>query len=238
MSDGSGLLTPGRVTTLPWCVACGIEHDTTRSCPREIDPTGPERPGWRITVETPTGHEAYGILLAPIGSRWRARIMTFPRMLWLVPGGRTTVKFLGQNAPDAEEKAVGFIREHCYRRGYKMRDEFASVEPDIPAPVRPIYEHQHPRFFRELKLRFGPSMPTIIGSTRDVSENGLFVATPAPLARSAGVGILLQLEHCAIPLRGDVRWCRNIPALHRPVGMGIQLLDPPKDFIRYVHALE
>ena len=65
-----------------FCRVCGTEHQGPASCPGELPATGVERPGWRVQVETPFGHEAIGVLLAPSHEQWRARIVTYPNVLW------------------------------------------------------------------------------------------------------------------------------------------------------------
>ncbi len=64
-------------------------------------PTGPEERRWQIAVETPRGIEGYGVLVAPSGNRWRARILTFPNILWTIPGGGTSIKFLARSETTA-----------------------------------------------------------------------------------------------------------------------------------------
>ena len=89
-----------------WCAVCGADHAREARCPGELQATGPEQQGWKINVQTPRGMEAYGVLLAPTGERWLARVLTFPRVLWLVPGGGHTLKFLARSREQAERKAL------------------------------------------------------------------------------------------------------------------------------------
>ncbi len=113
---------------LGWCGVCGTEHGSRRRCPGDLPATGPENPGWKVNVETPRGIEAYGVLLAPCHRRWRARVLTYPRVLWLVPGGDCSLKFMAGTADQAERKASRFISEHSLLRGYVMRDEVAKAD--------------------------------------------------------------------------------------------------------------
>jgi hypothetical protein len=71
---------------LAWCSVCGGNHQSPKECPGELRATGPERHGWRVTVDTPYGFEAYGVLVAPSVELWRARIITYPNVLWMVRG--------------------------------------------------------------------------------------------------------------------------------------------------------
>ena len=81
--------------SFPWCPICQTQHATRKDCPGEVLASGPERHGWRVLVRTPTRAEVYGVLIAESEDRWRARVVTYPNMLWSVPGGRGTLKFVG-----------------------------------------------------------------------------------------------------------------------------------------------
>lgn len=226
-----------------WCLVCCTNHPPQGQCPGVLRPSGPEREGWKTTVETPLGMQAYGVMLTPVGRRWRARILTYPNILWTIPGGGGTMKFLGRTAEEAERKAVMFIREHCGERAYLVRDELepADSEP-VAAEAAGLPKGKRrpaaPRFRRTLSVRFGQNIPTEAATTANLSEQGMFVSTVQPLAPGLLVGLMLQLEHCTVPLRGSVVWQRRRPRPGLPPGMGLQLLNPPDVYVRYIHALE
>lgn len=230
-------------TTIRWCILCCTDHPPEGRCPGELQASGPEEAGWRITVETPRGPQGYGVLLAPLGRRWRARILTFPNVLWTIPGGGGSIKFIGRSREEAELRAQGFIREHCARRSYVMRDELELVDDmiagvDAPNVSRVFTELQRtPRFRRNLPVRFGRNRPTLCGKTSDMSSGGLFVATDHPMQEGL-VGLELELEHCRVPLRGSVVWHRIVPESGRPPGMGLRLLNPPPVYLNYIDALD
>ena len=117
-----------------WCRTCCTEHDRVRECPGDLRATGPERHGWRVHVETPRSHEAYGVLVAPAGELWRARILTFPNILWTIPGGGGSMKFVGRSPQEAERKAIGFIERHCDERDYQRLDQLAPVASGLIDP--------------------------------------------------------------------------------------------------------
>jgi len=119
---------------LTWCRLCGTEHLPDLICPAQLDATGPEKPRWRVAVETPHGVRGYGVLVAESGARWRSRIVTFPNVLWMVPGGGETLKFMAKTEHDAIRRAVDFIRRHCVSKGYTMRDEI-STRPYVRGSV-------------------------------------------------------------------------------------------------------
>ena len=78
-----------------FCQVCATQHGEREDCPGELRATGPERHGWAVAVDAQRGVDLYGVIVAPSGPRWRARIVTFPNVLWTMPGGRGTIKFVG-----------------------------------------------------------------------------------------------------------------------------------------------
>ena len=101
-----------------WCTVCGTEHSLEERCPGELTLTGPEQRCWQTSADTPTGLRGYGVLVAQAGDYWRARILTFPNILWTIPGGWASMKFVGRTKAEAEVKAVQYIRDHCDRKGF------------------------------------------------------------------------------------------------------------------------
>jgi len=225
------------MTLASWCRVCGADHPQDRGCPGEWRPSGPELPGWKVSVETPGGFVGYGVLLAPTEDRWLARILTFPNVLWTIPGGRATLKFLGRTEREAEAKAVAFIRSHCIGLGYTMRDEIGLVADAAHAVRRPDVMGSPRRYSRRLPIRFGRSRPIVQAETGNLSESGLLVVTEHPMAGGDLVGLLLELEHGKVPLRASVVWNRYSISRGLVPGMGLQLLNPPAMYTRYVDAL-
>jgi len=226
------------LTPVRWCPVCGADHAADERCPGEVRCTGPENDTWRITVETPRGLEAYGVLVAPTGPKWRARILTYPRTLWTVPGGAGgSVKFVARTSEDAARKARDFIRQHCARKGYVMHDEIAPFDEPSATMGGPRPVQREPRVSRTLPVRYGPGRPIARGTTGNLSESGLFVVTAHPAAEGDQLALLLQLEHCLVPLRGSVIWRRRFSGPALPAGMGLRLLTPPKVYRRYVTTL-
>jgi hypothetical protein len=81
-----------------------------------------------VNVETPFGHEAIGVLLAPSHDVWRARILTYPNVLWAAPGGRGAIKFVGDTPAEAEARAIKFVEEHVRAKRYLRRDGVAAFD--------------------------------------------------------------------------------------------------------------
>jgi len=223
-----------------WCPECCTRHDPRGTCPGPLLATGDERAGWRITVETKTGLDAIGVLVAPCGTRWRARILTYPNVLWTVPGGSGAMKFAAASPQEAERLAIAFIKAHCIERGWRRRDEvvvatlgsFADERaPDAvaPSPAR--------RRLRSFPIWFGLLVPTIEATTANVSETGLFISTTRLLDPGASVLMRLDLYTFRVALRGQVVWSRGSNEPGRPAGFGVRLVDPPAMYVRFVETL-
>src|SRR5215471_13013727 len=170
-----------------WCPVCGTAHDDARDCPGELRATGAERPGWRVHVDTPQGHEAIGVLLAPSNDVWRARIVTYPNVFWTLPGGRGTMKFVGESAEEAERGAVKYIEDHIRARRFPRRDALDTAAPapagkSAPGEFVPrALKATSPRKTRALPVRFGPERAATKGVTFNLSTEGMFVGAPDPL---------------------------------------------------------
>lgn len=214
------------------CSICFTWHRSTEDCPGDLRATGPEREGWRVHVETPHGTEAIGVLLAPSHERWRARILTYPNVLWLAPGGGGALKFHGSSAQEAESKAVAFVREHMRLRGFQSQDPrtaaVAAMAPRVPAT---------PRKLRHLPVRFGIGRPSIIGATVNVSREGMFVSTEGPYDAGIPLRLRLDLDGLDLLLSGQVVWSRHRELAGRPLGMGIRLANPSPAYQRWVEMI-
>lgn len=228
--------------SIPWCPVCHTRHAARKDCPGELLATGPERHSWRVQVRTSTRTEAYGVLVAESGERWRARILTYPNILWSVPGGRGTIKFVGDTAQDAEKAAIDFVLEHCRERDYEVAQQSPTVESrpldTEPAPVQQPRGSRDSRHLRSLVIRYGPEKTDRVGMTSDLSKSGLFIITDEPLPAGSDVKMLLELDRYSVPLGGKVAWRRSKAEQGRPAGMGIQLKTPPNVYARYVGSLE
>jgi hypothetical protein len=146
------------------------------------------------------------------------------------------MKFVAATEEQAEHQAIEYIREHCAARGYTMRDQLA----DLSGATALVGETKRPkdqRYVRVLPVRYGVSKPVLSGRTRNLSLSGMFVDTRLPLTTGGTAGMLLELEHCRLPLRGNVVWTREQPGPSRPAGMGVELVRPPAAYKKYVHAL-
>ena len=223
-----------------WCLVCCTTHDRPKQCPGELITEHPERHGWRVNVETPHGIEAYGVLVAKTRcGLWRSRIMTYPNVLWAVPGGQGTIKFAADSPVDVERQAIEFIRTHCRERDLTLRNEVALSTPDkvngeVGEYLQPLAAT---RVIRFLPIRFGVVNPSEVGGTGNLSESGLFVITNHPLEVNTRLRLLLDLTNKPLTLTGDVRWMNSNPRVGRSPGMGVQLQSPPVHYAEYVRTL-
>ena len=224
-----------------WCPVCGGTHQEAHECPGDLRATGPERHGWRVLVETPYGIESYGVLVAPSAELFRARIITYPNILWTVPGGALTVKFASRSAQEAEAQAIAFIEGHIKAMGYVRRDalETPGVARYRAEAVARAAMAAGPalRKLRTMPVRFGTGTTLFSAMTGNISESGLFVMTLVPFDPGTGVRVLLDLEIGPVGLQGKVVWKRETVVLGRPVGMGIRLVAPPATYREFVVEL-
>jgi hypothetical protein len=231
-----------------WCSRCGTLHGPGRSsCPGDLRATEPERHGWRAMAETPAGIEAYGVLLAPCELGWRARILTYPNVLWTVPGGRVSMKFVADTPREAEERAIRFVKAHIGRRGLFFRDALEPVEPgqirledhrddEARVPdVRPGVPAR--RKMRTIPLLYGPSRPLVRAVTANLSETGMFVATERPPSPGSLLVVELDTEAYSVRVQGSAVWRRIEAEIGRLRGMGIQIDDPPPLYTQYVRQI-
>lgn len=228
---------------MDWCNVCSTRHGSDRrECPGELLATGPERHGRKITVAAHGRNEVYGTLIAEAGEHWRARVLTYPNMLWSVPGRRATLKFVGSSAQDVEAKAIAYIRKLCEERGYKIVDnaeapDSTAVERE-DAPVRSPQTARDERHLRAYDVHFGSERPTESATTADLARGGLFVVTDRPLPTGSSIRLRLELDRYTIPLSGEVAWTRTKGQPDRPAGMGVRLINPSVIYVDLLRSIE
>jgi hypothetical protein len=162
--------------------------------------------------------------------------VTFPNVLWVAPGLTVSMKFFGRTGQDAMQRAIEFVRRHSIERGHKMRGD-RLVEPP-PGTVGRGLSQPAPRKVRFIPLRFGVVRPSEAGGTGNLSESGLYIITPTPLAPGASLTMAIHLEpRRTVALDGRVVWTTREPKLGIPPGMGIRLATPPPGYVDYVRRL-
>lgn len=217
-----------------WCVTCSTQHDLNSRCPGDLPATGPEKHAWRGLAGTPRGVDAYGVLVAQSHELWRARILTYPNVIWLVPGGATSLKFAGHTARGAEIRAIDFIKTHCERCEYTLREDLSS-SPEGRPRVRTIVTQA--RKVRFLPVRFGLAGATEPAGTGDLSEAGMFIITDVPADPGTQIRVSIETPDRMFELDAEVRWMRRQHHVGRSPGMGVRFNAPPERYISYVRSL-
>ncbi|MCP3977813.1 MAG: hypothetical protein GY716_00590 [bacterium] len=220
-----------------WCQKCCTRHDLGPRCPGELLATDTERFGWRVVARSKQRTEEFGVLIAPCGELWRARILTFPNRLWSVPGGRATMKFAAHSALQAETKAREYIREFCERREYKIETHDKSARAPRLAAGPAGGTAQDPRQLDSIPVSFGAERPDRKGNTGNISKGGLFIETDRPFAQGQRLKILLEVGVARIPMSGTVAWARARTEGDRVAGMGVRLHGVPALYLHYVREL-
>ena len=95
---------------------------------------------------------------------------------------------------------------------------------------------------KRIEVRFGPEQATDLGFTVDVSETGLFIKTNKVYPPDTRLVLELSLpDKRVLSLRGRVTWAKRLPpqlARHvKKAGMGIELIDPPPEYLDLVQVL-
>lgn len=215
-----------------FCQVCCTAHAPPEGCPGELRPTGPERHGWSAILETPKGLQACGVLVAPSAGIWRARIVTYPKAPWMIPGGRGTVRFSGASSNEAESRAVAYVHSHCTERGWNWTDviPLRRKGDGTAMPER--------RKRRSLPIRFSTGdRPPQLSTVVNLSEGGLFLASPDPLPRGTQVRLEVEIYGSLAALEGNVAWTRENLEPGRPRGMGIVLDESPAVWVSFVRGL-
>ena len=103
-------------------------------------------------------------------------------------------------------------------------------------------KQQRTRRTKRIEVRFGPERPTDLGFTIDVSETGLFVKTNTVYPPDTRLVLELSLpDRRVLSLRGRVMWAKRVPPqlarLLRKAGMGVELIDPPPEYLNLIQSL-
>lgn len=103
-------------------------------------------------------------------------------------------------------------------------------------------KQQRTRRTKRIEVRFGPERPADLGFTIDVSETGLFIKTNTVYPPDTRLVLELSLpDRRVLSLRGRVMWAKRVPpqlARHlRKAGMGVELIDPPPEYLDLVRVL-
>jgi hypothetical protein len=219
------------VASQSFCSVCGTPHGQLEVCPGDLRATGAERAGWRVRVETPFGHQEIGVLLAPSYDRWRARIVTFPNVLWSAPGRRGTLKFVGDTLEQAEAQAIAFVERHVRAKRFPLPAAARATRPARPGFVAAL------RKSASLPVRFSLDHVILRGKTVNLSSEGMFLGVASPVEDGRTLLIHLDMDGHTLPLRGLVMWNRSHAEPLHPAGMGIRLSEPTAIYQSFVAGL-
>ncbi len=216
-----------------FCAVCCTRHGDQEDCPGDLRATGPERHGWSVAVDAPRGVELYGVILGPTEDRWRARIVTYPRAPWTLPGGCGSLKFLGNTAGEAETKALEFVLSRC-----SEQKRVPHEGPGLPSRHGGAeYRRPPPRARRSLPVRYGTGESMTLSTTVNISPTGMFVLAAEPPPAGTELDVEIEIFGCVARMRGAVAWVRDRLEPGRPRGMGIRFLDPPLVYELFVRGL-
>jgi len=222
-----------------WCRTCCTDHSVHAECPGPLFATAEERHGWRVLVITPFGPEIYGVLVARSRGLWRARIVTYPNILWILPDGGS-IKFVAAGPGDAEHQAIEFVTRHCRQRGLQIEKKLPTVEsgavdPEHDPAIRDaLAVGSAERKILGIPIRFGVGHVTQEATTDNISERGMFVHTDSPLPEGSSIHLHFDVEGLRMQLSGVVRWHRSDRVSGRPIGMGVEIHRPPPRYIHFV----
>jgi Tfp pilus assembly protein PilZ len=228
--------------TAGWCAVCGTRHSRVR-CLGEVLAIEPERHAWRGTFSNSNGtREAIGVLVAPCDRGWRARVLTYPRRLWTVPGTTCTIKFVAETAEHAEREAREFIEQHCVERDLRPIEDTG-----LATTVEPFSREESGKSARldaarrrlcEIHVRFAlADDPPLDATVVFASERGVFIATDCSTTVGQAIRIQAELDGLSVAMSGEVRSVISTASPGRPQGIGIRLTDPPARFVSYVRRL-
>lgn len=194
--------------------------------------SGPERHGWSALLETAKGQLVCGVLLAPSAAIWRARIVTYPKVPWMIPGGRGAVRFSGVSAHEAESRAVAYVHALCAQKGWTWNDA---------PPLRrkgDLQSTPERRKRRSVPIRYATEDgPLQLSTVVNMSEGGLFLAAPDPLPEGTLLRLEIEIYGSVAALDGTVAWTRTELEPGRPRGMGVDLLESPAVWVSFVRGL-
>jgi hypothetical protein len=179
------------------------------------------------------GHETVGVVVAPVGKRWRARIVTYPAEFWTVSRGTAVMKFYADDPESAEQAAVDHIEEFIQKSGLARAAEFLPVRFGSGADP----DGKTGRRLCGWNIRFGHNSMSREAVLGNASERGIFVQTEEPLPTGSVVRLELDADGTRIPLRGTVAWVRVSRETGRLLGMGVRLVRPPAMYLDSVKKL-
>ena len=93
---------------------------------------------------------------------------------------------------------------------------------------------------RRIEVRYGPEEPQFIGYSGNVSRSGIMVRAVRVFPPGTFLHLELKFPDGSFKTRGEVVWAREGPVQLLStgrIGMGINFLHPPEDFLRYLERV-
>lgn len=183
-------------------------------------------------LETQKGMQACGVLVAPSAAMWRARIVTYPKAPWMIPGGRGAIRFAGSSSNQAESRAVAYVHAVCADRGWSWNDVL-PMRRKGDGKALPERRKRRSLPIRYTTADIAPQLSTV----SNLSEGGLFLASPEPLDQGTHLRLEIEIYGSVATLDGTVAWIRTKLEPGRPRGMGIVLDESPAVWVSFVRGL-
>jgi len=100
-----------------------------------------------------------------------------------------------------------------------------------------LQQRRAPRVPLEVEITLESEHNFFTGITNNISEGGIFIATPAPPPVGSEVGFQLVLGDLRFPVAGVVRWVREEIAASpgAPAGCGVRWGHLPEGALAAVH---
>ncbi len=196
------------------------------------------RVGRRFQVRTPYGELTHEIRLSCDEGPWQARIVTLPRQIWVAPGGGRALTFEAPTPEEAETMAAEFIERECIARGHRSPNPMRR-DRDLAAagPARRLIGQFPTRFAACGALSGQGDVRSHTGTTTNVSETGLFIATEDALYPGSRITLELKLPGSPERLEGVVVGARTSGGQGRNAGMGVRLTSPPLSYRARIQSL-
>ena len=102
-----------------------------------------------------------------------------------------------------------------------------------------MQKRRSPRVIKRLEVRFTTGEINYTGITSNLSKEGIFIRTQKGLPPQTIIEIELYLASGkAIKLRGQVKRTIKTPFQAIKNGMGIELINPPREYIEFLKTLQ
>lgn len=97
---------------------------------------------------------------------------------------------------------------------------------------------KHRRIIKRLETEFSSGGLYFRGISSDLSEHGLFVRTSKPFSPETMIDLTLHLPNNSLSrLKGVVRWAAKMGLVSERDGMGVEIIQSDKNFIRFLNTL-